>query len=180
MVALSSSDSNNCPSEVMGLSNALMVALSTCDTEKWSTLKTWAGSAANTRRDSPISSFDYESSVPIRQLRSETRALCQTQRRLSEADVTRMRQRYEDGATVYAIGAEFRVDRRTVAERLKKSGVSLRGRSPSEDAIVAMLALHDSGLSMFEIGKKLGFCYNTVRTHLSSASNALTEQRREG
>lgn len=88
-----------------------------------------------------------------------------------------MRKRYEDGATVYEIGAEFRVDRRTVAERLKKSGVSLRGKSPSEDAIVAMIALHDSGLSMFEIGKKLGFCYNTVRTHVRSASSAHTEQR---
>ncbi len=94
--------------------------------------------------------------------------------------MTEMRRRYVDGATVYEIGAEFRVDRRTVAERLKKSGVLLRGQSPSEDAIIAMVALHDLGLSMFEIGKKLGFCYNTVRTYLRSASNAHTEQERKG
>ncbi len=44
----------------------------------------------------------------------------------------------------------------------------MRGRSPTSDEICSMATLRASGLSMFEIGSRLGFCYNTVRTCLRS------------
>ena len=44
-----------------------------------------------------------------------------------------MRQRYLEGATVYELGIEFDIDRRTVSTRLKHAGVSMRLQSPTNE-----------------------------------------------
>ena len=109
------------------------MALSTCDTGKWSTLRNWANSGLNIAHDQPKSSLNYDPSALDGQLDSAVgggpRNLRQSQRRLTQTDVERMRKRYEEGATVYQLGAEFDVDRRTVSIRLKKVGVPIRRRT---------------------------------------------------
>ena len=77
-----------------------------------------------------------------------------------------MAAKYEAGATVYELAAEFGCHRTTVAERLKKAGIVLRGQSPTPEIIDSMVLLCVSGLSFQEVGNQLGFCANTVRNCL--------------
>lgn len=77
-----------------------------------------------------------------------------------------MAAKYEAGATVYELAAEFACHRATVAERLKKAGVELRGQSPTPEIVDSMMRLYAVGLSIQEVGKQLGFCANTVRNCL--------------
>jgi DNA-binding Lrp family transcriptional regulator len=74
--------------------------------------------------------------------------------------------RYDAGATVYELAAEFGCHRATVAERLKKAGVVIRLQSPGAVAIELMASLYQSGLSYLEIGRQLGYSANTVRKYL--------------
>ena len=103
-----------------------------------------------------ITSPDYRLLGPIRQ----------RQRRLTGAQVAEMASKYEAGATVYELAAEFGCHRTTVAERLKKSAIAMRGQSPSPEAIDSMARLYTSGLSFQVVGEQLGFCANTVRNCL--------------
>ena len=129
------------------------VALSTADSNKWLLLK-----EGHLERQTPevITSSDYQLLGPI----------SQRQRRLTAAQVAEMTVRYESGATVYQLAAEFGCHRATVAERLKKAGVVLRGQRPTPEAIDSMANLIASGLSPQAVGKQLGFCANTVRNCL--------------
>ena len=127
-----------------------MVALSTADSNKWLLLK-----EGHLERQTPevIATSDYQLNGPIRQ----------RQRRLTETQTVELAAEYEAGATVYELATEFGCNRLTVAERLKKSGISMRGQSPTSEEIDAMGKLHASGLSNAEISKQIGFCANTVR-----------------
>lgn len=129
------------------------MALSTADTNKWLTL-------LENRFERPTpedhASSDYELLGPI----------SQRQRRLTKAQVTEMAARYQEGATVYELAAEFDCNRTTVASRLKKAGVAMRLQSPTSETVDSMVRLYESGLSSLEVGKQLGFCANTVRACL--------------
>jgi len=129
------------------------VALSTADSNKWLLLK-----EGHLERQTPevITSSDYQLLGPIRQ----------QQRRLTKAQAVGMAAKYEAGATVYELAAEFGCHRTTVAERLKKAGIVLRGQSPTPEIIDSMVLLCVSGLSFQEVGNQLGFCANTVRNCL--------------
>jgi len=74
-----------------------------------------------------------------------------------------MAARYREGATVYELAAEYGCHRATVAERLKKAGISMRGQSPALEVIDSMVSLYKNGLSFQEVGGQVGFCANTVR-----------------
>ena len=131
----------------------ILVALSTADTNKWLTLV-----EARLDRHTPEShiSSDYQLLGPI----------SQRQRRLTEAQIIEMAARYQEGATVYELAAEFDCNRTTVAARLKRAGIAMRGQSPTSETVDSMMRLHESGLSPLEVGKQLGFCANTVRACL--------------
>lgn len=77
-----------------------------------------------------------------------------------------MAARYQEGATVYELAAEFGCHRTTVAERVKRAGIVMRGQSPTPDVIDSMVCLYESGLSFQEVGKQLGLSANTVRNCL--------------
>jgi lambda repressor-like predicted transcriptional regulator len=129
------------------------VALSTADSNKWLLLK-----EGHLEKQAPevITSSDYRLNGPIRQ----------RQRRLTDTQVAEMAAKYEEGATVYELAAEYGCHRATVAERLKKAGISMRLQSPTPEEVNSMANLVASGLSFLAVGKQLGFCANTVRTCL--------------
>ena len=77
-----------------------------------------------------------------------------------------MSTKYEAGATVYELAAEFSCHRTTVAERLKNAGMVMRGQSPTPEEVDSIACLYNNGLSLQEIGEQLGFCANTVRNCL--------------
>lgn len=145
------------------------MALSTCDTGKWSTLE----ESLELRSRGP---FDRHNSLPQYELRgtlgqsnllgqSSSEPSRQRQRRLRSEDVLRLSQLYRDGATVYELAITFGCHRTTVATRLRSVGVSMRGQSPSNEIILEMKRLHTSGISSQAIGELLGFCANTMRKY---------------
>ena len=129
------------------------MALSTADSNKWLLLK-----EGHLEKQAPevITSSDYRLNGSIRQ----------RQRRLTEAQVVEMSTKYEAGATVYELAAEYGCHRATVAERLKKAAIAMRGQSPTSEAIDSMARLYATGLSFQEVGKQLGYSANTVRNYL--------------
>ena len=129
------------------------MALSTADSNKWLLLK-----EGHLEKKAPevITSSDYRLNGSIRQ----------RQRRLTEAEAVEMAAKCQAGATVYELAAEFGCHRATVAERLKKTGIVMRGQSPRPEEIESMANLVALGLSPQSVGKQLGFCANTVRNCL--------------
>jgi lambda repressor-like predicted transcriptional regulator len=129
------------------------VALSTADSNKWLLLV-----EDRLERQTPEdhTSSDYQLLGPI----------SQRQRRLTEAQVIQMAARYEEGATVYELAAEFDCHRTTVAARLKKAGIAMRSQSPTSEDIDTMMHLYAAGHSLLEVGKQLGYSANTVRSCL--------------
>ena len=148
----STPDTNNGVHQVISFNNSLLVALSTADTNKWSTLlerREWTPKSEAT----PL---DYERTGPIRQ----------RQRRLTDAQALILRDRYDEGATVYELAKEFGIRRAAVSERLKKAGVSMRCQPPRNVLINSMAGLYESGLSLAEVGARTGISPGTVRRYL--------------
>ena len=116
------------------------MALSTCDAGKWFTIQKWLDSNPRTARDQHKSLFNCESCDAIGQLDADDlqspRRLRQSQKRLTSEQTARMCQKYRNGATVYELGREFGIDRRTVAIRMKKAGVIMRGRDVGSNSAV--------------------------------------------
>ena len=77
-----------------------------------------------------------------------------------------LRDRYNEGATVYELANEFGIRRATVSERLKKAGVSMRCKSPRSELINSMTGLYESGLSLVVVGARTGTSPGTVRRYL--------------
>ena len=77
-----------------------------------------------------------------------------------------LRDRYNEGETVYELANEFGIRRATVSERLKKAGVSMRCQSLGSELINSMAGLYESGLSLAEVGARTGASPGTVRRHL--------------
>ena len=134
----SKGDDANCRDK--GVNKYLLVALSTADTNKWSTLIE-GRLVEQTQEDHTTS--DYRLLGPIRR----------RQRRLTEAQVVEMTARYKAGSTVYELAAEFSCHRTTVAARLKKAGIEMRLQSPTAKAIDSMALLYESAICMVEIVK---------------------------
>ncbi len=128
------------------------VALSTADTNKWSTLL----EKRHRPSDLEATNFDYGRTGPMRQ----------RQRRLTEPQVEQLAVRYNEGATVYELAEEFGIRRATVSERLKKAGVTMRCQPPGSELINSMVGLYASGLSLAEVGDRVGTSPGTVRRYL--------------
>ncbi len=128
------------------------MALSTADTNKWSTLlekRHWTSELKAT-------ALEYERTGPI----------LQRQRRLTETQAIAMAARYEEGATVYELAADFGCNRTTVAARLKKAGITMRLQSPGSELIDSMVGLYESGLSLAAVGSQVGKSAGTVHNYL--------------
>jgi hypothetical protein len=88
--------------------------------------------------------------------------------RLTDVQVAKLVERYQSGATVYELSAEFGVNRKTVALHLSRQGVVLRGRSPTADQVDEMVHLYRSGLSLARVGERVGFNADTVRHYVQA------------
>jgi DNA-directed RNA polymerase specialized sigma subunit len=138
--------------QVNSFNNSLLVALSAADTNKWATLL----NRGEPTLKSEITSFDYERTGPIRQ----------RQRRLNEAKALLMANKFQDGATVYQLAQEFGISRHTVSERLKKAGVTMRQQSPGSELIDSMVEIYEAGLTLAEVGERVGTSPGTVHRYI--------------
>jgi hypothetical protein len=131
------------------------VDLSTADSNKWLTL---LKASLEGQNPGSCTTSDYQLVASIRQ----------RQRRLTEARVAEMAEKYQGGATIYELAAEFGCHRTTVSGRLKDAGVAIRGRPPTAETVDSMVRLYASGISLTDVGVQLGFSANSVRNNLLS------------
>ena len=149
-MGLSVADTNTCS---QGFNNRLLVALSTADTNKWSTLL----ERCHWTSELKVTAVEYERTGPI----------LQRQRRLTKAQVIEMAARYEEGATVYELAADFGCNRTTVAARLKKAGTVMRLQPSSKEVVHEMVRLYQSGLSLADVGRQVGTSAGTVLRYIN-------------
>ncbi len=93
-------------------------------------------------------------------------AIRQRQRRLTPDELTRVAERYNAGATVYELAAEFGCHRATIAERLKLAGFTLRHQPTTTDQVDEIIRLYESGLSMAKVAEQVGVSARTVFNYL--------------
>ena len=73
---------------------------------------------------------------------------------------------YQAGGTVYQLGKQFGIERRTVSAILHREGVAIRGRLSPEQVEEAVRLYGDGYWSLARIGQKLDTTANTVRARL--------------
>lgn len=128
------------------------MALSTADTNKWAILL----NRGELTLKPEVTNNGYEPTGPIRQ----------RQRRLTDSQALMLRNRYNEGATVYELAKEFGIRRATVSERLKKAWGLMRCQSPGGELIGSMAGLYESGLSLAEVEDRVGTSPGTVYQYL--------------
>jgi len=76
-------------------------------------------------------------------------------------------QAYEAGATMAALAKRYGLHRHTIADLLRREGVTIRTRlAMSQAEIEEAVRLYTAGLSLQKIGVHLGWDHNTVYRHL--------------
>jgi hypothetical protein len=73
---------------------------------------------------------------------------------------------YRAGATVYELGDQFRIDRRTVSKILKRRGVTMRMQGLTAEQIDEAVRLYEAGWSLARIGGRMNVDPTTVLARL--------------
>lgn len=131
------------------------MALSTVDAEKWERLidrGRWALRGNQT---------PYDPSSDSR------RAARQRQVRLTEAEIDKLVADYHSGSTHKELSEKYGCSKQVVGRYLKKAGVNVRARFFTQGQVDEMVRLHEKGLSIWAIGKELGYHHSTVRRYLA-------------
>lgn len=87
-------------------------------------------------------------------------------RQLDDDQVQKLIEGYTSGATVYELGDQFGVERRTVSTILHRHKVPMRRRGLSASQIDDAVRLYDQGWSLARIGDRMGVTDGTVRQRL--------------
>lgn len=90
----------------------------------------------------------------------------QHQKRLNTEEITRVVERYKQGATVYELAAEFDCHRKTISGALRRVNVRLRLDGLADAQIDEAVQLYLSGLSLARVGERLGVTARTVQLRL--------------
>lgn len=110
----------------------------------------------------------------IRKLPEASAPVCRTSRchtpgtakQLRTDQVPELIHGYRAGATVYELGTQFGIDRRTVSQILKRHGVVLRRRGLSTEQVDEAVRLYESGWSLARIGHQMDVNLTTVWNQL--------------
>ncbi|MGR4009856.1 helix-turn-helix domain-containing protein [Leucobacter sp. 1207-22] len=73
---------------------------------------------------------------------------------------------YKAGLTVYELAEKHGVHRATASEVLKRNGIAMRRQPPTEAQADEMVRLYQEGLSLRQVGDRLGFNASTVLNKL--------------
>jgi DNA invertase Pin-like site-specific DNA recombinase len=102
--------------------------------------------------------------APVRPARRSRRP--GTAKQLNEQQVERLIAGYLAGATVYELGEEFGIERRTVSQILHRHEVPMRRRGLSPEQIGEAVRLYEAGWSLARIGDRMGVDPTTVHNRL--------------
>ena len=83
--------------------------------------------------------------------------------------------RYKARETLNRIADDLGVNRQRLADRLRKRGVSIRGKGPSAAQVLEIVRRYEQGESLVTVGARVGFDAGTVRTHLQRAGVLLRD-----
>lgn len=87
-------------------------------------------------------------------------------RQLADDQIQQLIARYQSGATVYELGDQFGIERRTVSNILHRHGVPMRRRGLSPDQVDEAIHLYNLGWSLARVGEHLGVNHTTVLNKL--------------
>jgi len=87
-------------------------------------------------------------------------------KRLNDAQLARLIERYESGATVYELAKEFGIDHHTVSIRLKQQWIIMRLQPLSVETVNEIVRLYESGLSMAKVGERVDVSADSVLNYL--------------
>ncbi|WP_143446575.1 hypothetical protein [Kibdelosporangium aridum] len=89
-----------------------------------------------------------------------------TAKQLDTVQLQKLIKGYLAGATVYQLGAEFGIDRRTVSQILHRHNVPMRRRGLTPEQIDDAVRLYESGWSLARIGERMAVDPTTVHNRL--------------
>jgi hypothetical protein len=89
-----------------------------------------------------------------------------TARKLKSRQVQELVADYQAGATVYELGDQFGIDRRTVSQVLHRHGVPMRRRDLSSDQVDEAVRLYEGGWSLVRVDAQTGVDPTTVLVRL--------------
>lgn len=130
--------------------------LSTADTNKWQYLLN------ATRSSPPVDDSPQESTYDAHTVKS----IRQHQRRLTEAEVAQVADRYRAGETLRELAHDLGCRRSTIGTRLAAAGITTRNRPATEDQIDEMVLLYESGLSLVKVGDHVDLTAKSVLKYL--------------
>lgn len=97
------------------------------------------------------------------------RSRSQVQRHLSAEEQIEVVTMYQAGNTTNAVAREFKLHRTTVTAILDRHDVPVRPHYMTENHLAQARVLYALGSSLADIGARLGFDAQTIRTHLFRA-----------
>lgn len=99
----------------------------------------------------------------------------QPQRRLGPEEVDELVAAYRSGATLREVASQFEVHRTTASKHLERRSVRRRRRSLEPVERAEAIRLYEAGLSVAEVGKRLGFDGGTIWLALRQAGVRLRD-----
>ncbi|NKQ55625.1 helix-turn-helix domain containing protein [Amycolatopsis sp. K13G38] len=96
-------------------------------------------------------------------------------RQLDDDQVQQLIKSYEAGATVYELGDQFGIERRTVSAVLHRQGVAMRRRGLTDEQIDDAVRLYSQGWSLARIAARMDVAADTVRQRLHERGVAMRD-----
>lgn len=90
-------------------------------------------------------------------------------KQLNEVELKQAEELYLAGASVIDLARQFGVHRRTLSERLRARGISIRDTGIDQDSLQVAKRMYEGGSSLAAVSKIVGYSPNTIRTHLLRA-----------
>lgn len=108
----------------------------------------------------------------------ETRSV-KTARQLRPAEVDKLVEAYEAGATTHELGIHFGVWRGTAGRHLKARGIDTRAPNLGQDDLQEAADLYRAGWTLDRLAKRYSIGYNTIRVRLITAGVTMRPKGRK-
>ncbi|MBO4855525.1 helix-turn-helix domain-containing protein [Candidatus Saccharibacteria bacterium] len=114
-------------------------------------------STPNDNTDSDDAKYPYAKEKVIR-------SITQHQKRLSKLEIRTICERYQNGASIYKLAADFGCHRRTISDTLKRNGVEVSHQATKKPELVKkIIELYAEMKTPKEVGAIVGVNGDTVR-----------------
>jgi uncharacterized protein (DUF433 family) len=144
----------------------ILVALSNIDPNKYNRLHEYKRQIASAPNNNITQEANSIKRVDDHGETIKTK-ITQTQKHLSDSEITTIIKEYQDGATTYALAEKYDCNRNTISKCLKRHGIIVNNRRvKSEEEIQNIVQLYENGLNTEQIAKQYGISYTTVLKYL--------------